>query len=61
MRNEPVLTAAGGSAALVAILALLVSFGVPITAEQHAAILSVWGTVGTMLLAAWTRRKVTPQ
>ena len=60
MNAEPVLTAAGGSAAIVAVIALLRSFGLDISPDQQVAILGVWGTVGTMLLAWWTRRRVTP-
>lgn len=60
MTREPVLTIAGIAAAIGAVLTLLTSFGVDITAEQQTAILGVWATVGPLLFAVWTRRKVTP-
>ena len=60
MTNEPVLSIAGIQAAVAAVLTLLVSFGVTLTEAQTAAILGLWATVGPLLFAVWTRRKVTP-
>ena len=60
MNNEPVLTIAGIAAAVGAVLTALTAFGVDLTPDQRAAILGVWATVGPLLFAVWTRRKVTP-
>lgn len=61
MTNEPVLTIAGIAAALGATLTLLTSFGVDLTPDQRAAILGLWATVGPLVFAVWTRRKVSPK
>lgn len=61
VKNEPVLTAASGSAAIIAVIHLLRSFGLVIGGDEQSALLEVWGTVGTMALAWWARRRVSPQ
>lgn len=60
IQKEPVLTAAGGAAAIVAVIHLLRSFGVVVSGDQQAAILEVWGTLGTLGLGVWARRRVSP-
>ena len=60
MHKEPVIAIGAISAAVGAVITLLVAFGVSITAEQTAAILGVVATVGPLLTAIVTRRKVTP-
>lgn len=60
MTREPVLSIAGVAAAVGAVLTLLTEFGVDVTDGQRAAILGLWATVGPLVFAVWTRRKVTP-
>ena len=60
MNREPVLTAATISSAVVALLALLVAFGIDLTKEQQAAILGVVAVAAPLIVAAVSRRKVTP-
>lgn len=60
MSNEPALTIGGITAAVTAVLTLLVAFGVTLTQAQTAAILGVVGTLGSLVQAWLTRRKVEP-
>lgn len=60
MRNEPVLTAAAIGSALVGILAVLVSFGVPISEDQRVALVGLVGVVAPIVIALFQRKKVTP-
>ena len=60
MRNEPVVTAAGVSAVITAAIALLVAFGVHVTANQSAAIVGFVGVVAPLVLAVVARARVTP-
>jgi len=62
MRPQPVL-----GAALIAlageVMALMVAFGIEVTADQRVAILGVIGAAGTLVglgMAWWASRKVTP-
>lgn len=60
MNTEPAITIGTVTAAVSAALALLVTFGVPLTEGQTAAILGVIAAVGPIVAAVWTRRRVTP-
>lgn len=60
MSNEPAITIASVTALVAALISLLVAFGVDISTDQKAAILSVV-TVGAPIVAGLLiRRKVTP-
>ena len=60
MKREPVVTAAGVSAVITAAIALLVAFGVHVTANQSAAIVGFVGVVAPLVLAVVARARVTP-
>lgn len=60
MNREPVLTAASIAAGLTAIVALLKSFGVPISDDQAVALTGVVGVFAPIVLALVARNKVTP-
>jgi predicted amino acid dehydrogenase len=63
MKNEPLRTVAGITAAVSAVLTLLVAFGVNLTDAQNTAILGVAGVLAPLVVAwvAWVaRRKVMP-
>lgn len=60
MTREPVLTAASIVAAATAVLAVLAAFGLPLTAEQQAAVLGLIGVAAPYVVALLARRKVTP-
>lgn len=53
--TEPAVTVATVSGAVAAILALLISFGVPLSADQRGAILAVLAAV-VPLIAGWVTR-----
>jgi len=59
-RPQPLLTAASIQAAVGAVIALLVAFGLKLTAEQTAAVLGVFAVFGPIATALLTRGKVTP-
>lgn len=59
-KPEPALSVAAVIAALSALLALLVSFGVSLTADQTAAILGFAGVAGPLVAGAIIRGKVRP-
>lgn len=59
MTNEPVLTVAGVTAAVSAVIALLVSFGVDLTEAQTNSILGVVA-VAAPLVVVYARKFVTP-
>lgn len=59
MKTEPILSTAGITAGVTAILALLVAFGIPLTDEQRVAILGV-AAVAAPLVVIVARRYVTP-
>lgn len=60
MNTEPALTVASITAAVTAALALLVSFGLNISADQQTAILGVVAVVAPFVVGIATRPKVTP-
>lgn len=57
--TEPVITALFVNLT-VAVLAVLVSFGVDLSAEQRAAIVGLVTAVCSVVTAIWARGKVTP-
>lgn len=59
MEREPVLTVAGITAGVTAVLALLVSFGMDLTDAQTNGILGVVAVVAP-LVVAYSRKYVTP-
>lgn len=58
--NEPVVTSATVVAFVTALLVLAVSFGLPVTEEQRAAIISVVAIVAPFGVIWWARRETTP-
>ena len=60
MKNEPAITIGTISAAVAAILALLVAFGLDLTEVQTGAILAVVAAVGPIVGAVITRARVSP-
>lgn len=60
IKNEPVMTAAGLTALVTAVLYLLTTFGVALTGEQQAAIIGVAGIVMQLGMNWWARAQVTP-
>jgi len=57
METEPVLTTASIVAAISALLAALVAFGVPLSHTQTESILAFIAVVGPLAAAAWGRTK----
>lgn len=60
MSDEPVLSANTLVALVSAVLVLAISFGMPMTEEQRAAILGVVVIVAPIAAALWARSQVTP-
>jgi hypothetical protein len=60
MNREPLITAAGIVALVTTGIALLVSFGLPVTPDQVKAILSFTTVVAPLAVAWIVRPKVTP-
>lgn len=60
MKREPAITVGTISAAVAAILALLVAFGLDVTEEQQTAILGVVAAIGPLVAGLLIRHKVTP-
>lgn len=60
MRSEPVITTATITAAVAALLGLLVAFGVDLSDDQQKAILGVIAAVGPLVAAYFARSRVTP-
>lgn len=60
MTREPLITIATITAAVTAVLGLLVSFGVSLSGEQQAAILGVAAVVAPLIVAAVARSRVAP-
>lgn len=60
MKREPAITVGAISAAVAAVLALLVAFGIPVTEEQQTAILGVVAAIGPIVTGLLIRRKVSP-
>ena len=60
MNTEPAVTIGAITTLIAAALALLVSFGVDVTADQQTAILAFVATAGPLASALLIRRKVSP-
>src|SRR5699024_10918723 len=60
MKREPAITVGTVSAAVAAVLTLLVAFGLDITEEQQTAILGVVATIGPLVAGLLIHRRVTP-
>ena len=60
MKREPAITVGTISAAVAAVLTLLVAFGLDITEEQQTAILGVVAALGPIITGLLIRRRVTP-
>ena len=60
MKKEPAITVGTISAAVAAVLALLVSFGIPVTEDQQTAILGVVAALGPIVTGLIVRKKVSP-
>lgn len=60
MTREPLLSAAGITAAVSAALGLLAVFGFNLSADQTTAILAVVAVLAPIAVGLWSRRKVTP-
>lgn len=60
MKREPAITVGTVSAAVAAILALLVAFGLDVTEEQQTAILGVVAALGPIVAGVLIRGKVSP-
>lgn len=60
MDREPLVSTGVATAAVTAILTLLVAFGLSITDDQQSAILGVVAVLGPLVAVAFARNKVTP-
>lgn len=61
MKNrEPLVFRSMVVAVVAAILSALIAFGVDISADQKAALLGVVASVSALVVAVWSRGKVTP-
>lgn len=60
MKSEPVVTVASITAAVAALIGVLVAFGVPLTDDQQKALLALVAVVAPLVAAVIARRKVTP-
>lgn len=60
MKTEPAVTIGSITAGVTAALALLVSFGLSISADQQTAILGVVAVLAPLLVGALIRPKVSP-
>jgi hypothetical protein len=60
MTREPLVTAATITALVTALIGLLVAFGVDLTDDQQTAVLGVVAVVAPLVVALFTRSKVTP-
>lgn len=60
MKNEPAITIGSITAAVAAVIGLLVAFGADLSKDQQAAILGGIASVAPIVAAVLTRRKVTP-
>ncbi|MBM0275313.1 hypothetical protein [Micromonospora tarensis] len=56
--TEPLFTVGALTAAVTAVLALLVAFGLPVSDDQQAAILGVVAVAGPLVVAALARGRV---
>lgn len=59
-QGEPLWTVAGMTSAVAAILGLLTAFGLSITSEQQAAIMSVVAVLAPTVVAVLVRKKIVP-
>lgn len=60
MKDEPLVFRSLVISAIAAIITLVVAFGIDISTEQKAAIMGVVASVSALVVAVWTRGKVTP-
>ena len=60
MKNEPLVTVGGVTAAVAALLSVLVAFGVPLSDGQQTALLGLVGVLAPIAVALVARSKVTP-
>jgi ABC-type spermidine/putrescine transport system permease subunit I len=60
MKNEPAITVAGITAAVAALIGLLVAFGVSLSDDQQKAILGAVAVIAPLVAGYVTRGKVTP-
>lgn len=60
MTNQPIINAAVITSVVGAFIALLTAFGIPITAEQQAAIMSLFAILAPFLVAWIANGKTTP-
>jgi hypothetical protein len=60
MNREPLLTVAGITSVVGAVIALLAAFGLDLSSAQQVAIVGVVAVVAPVVVAVIARRKVTP-
>lgn len=60
MNNEPVWTVAGITAFCTAVIAALIAFGVPLTADQQGALLGLIAVASPLVAAFFARKRVSP-
>lgn len=56
--KEPLITVGAVTAAAAALVAVLVAFGLPLSGDQQAALLTLVGVVAPLVVALWGRTKV---
>ena len=60
MSREPLLTKASWTALVMAVIAVAVAFGLPLTDEQQKALIGLAGVLAPIAAAVWARSQVTP-
>ena len=60
MTREPLLTKASWTALVVAVIAVAVAFGLPLTDEQQKSLIALAGVLSPIAAAVWARGQVTP-
>ena len=60
MKNEPLITVGGITAAAAALLTCLVAFGVPLSDGQQTALIGLVGVLAPLAVAIFARSRVTP-
>lgn len=60
MTREPLLTKASWTALVMAVIAVAVAFGLPLTDEQQKALIALAGVLAPVAAAVWARGQVTP-
>jgi hypothetical protein len=60
MTREPLVTAATVTALVTAVIGLVVAFGIDLSTEQQTAILGVVAVAAPLVVALFSRSKVTP-